>query len=102
MLIEVGALRRRCGVGSSRRTTTYIAGNKIYCEEPISIAHQKSTLLRRANLFSPITRQDLISYLERLSVAAELVESRASRTRTTAQVTSTNDRLYESVNKATK
>jgi hypothetical protein len=63
---------------------TYIVGNKIYCEEPISIAHQKSTLFRRANLFSPITRQDLISYLDRLSVAAELVEGRPSRTRTTA------------------
>jgi hypothetical protein len=63
---------------------TYIAGNKIYCEEPISTAHQRSNLFKRANLFSPITRRDLISYLDRLTAAAEFVESKVSRSRTTA------------------
>jgi hypothetical protein len=63
---------------------TYIAGNKIFCAEPISTALHRNAFFKRANLFSPITRRDLISYLDRLSVAAEIVESTASRSRTTA------------------
>jgi hypothetical protein len=63
---------------------TYIEGNKIYCREPVSAARQRNAFVRRADLFKPISRQDLIAYLEQLTVAAERVENGASRARTTA------------------
>jgi hypothetical protein len=61
---------------------TYIEGNKIYCEEPVSTAPTRSMWHNWATLLSPINRRDLIAYLDQLSVAAEQVESRV-HTRTT-------------------
>ncbi|MCX6826629.1 MAG: hypothetical protein NTV06_05105 [candidate division Zixibacteria bacterium] len=63
---------------------TYIVGNKIYCEEPVSTAPVRSMRRNRASLLSPINKQDLIAYLDQLSVAAEQVENGACRTTTSA------------------
>lgn len=63
---------------------TYIEGNKIYCKEPVLTSPRRSALFNRANLFRPITKQDLIAYLDQMIVAAELVENGVCRIRTTA------------------
>jgi hypothetical protein len=63
---------------------TYIDGNKIFCHEPVSAARQRNAAFRRADLLRPISRQDLIAYLDQLTVVAERVENGASRIRTTA------------------
>jgi len=63
---------------------TYFDGNKIYCNEPVSAARQRNGVFRRADLLRPISRQDLIAYLDQLTVAAERVENAVTRTRTTA------------------
>jgi len=64
---------------------TYVDENKIFCREPVSsTARQKWKPIRRASLFSPITRQELITYLDQLTAAAELVENCPSKIPTTA------------------
>jgi hypothetical protein len=62
---------------------TYIDGNKIFCLEPVSPSRQRNAVFRRADLLKPISRQDLIAYLDQLTVAAERVENGASRITTT-------------------
>jgi|GEM_PF-6811584 len=59
---------------------TYIEGNKVFCEEPVSTTLTRSRFGRSASLLNPISRQDLIAYLDQLSVAAEQVEKRACDT----------------------
>ncbi len=55
----------------------WIADGRIYCQEPIEDPVQRSMWKREASLLKPLTRQDIIAYLDKLTAAAEIVEKSA-------------------------
>jgi len=74
----------RCLQNDCPTDVTYIDGNKIFCCKPVSASRQRNAVFRRANLLRPISKQDLIAYLDLLTIAAERVENGVSRFSTTA------------------
>ncbi len=50
---------------------------RIYCTEPIENPVRRSMWKREASLLRPLTRQDIIAYLDKLTATAEIVEKSA-------------------------